>query len=706
MAAGCVNGGMRRGLLMLVVAAGCGERGSAVNATPAAFDPATPSEPGLVVHPGEVRSSSPAVGSPHSGDIVDLVLSGDGRAALTVDVFGGARLWPDLDAPAGTEVEPVVVPVRDSRRIALGGPVDARIVVAIDGAGMARVLRFQADRSFAELATTPPTPGLLDVDVLADGKHLLLLTAEHVVQLASVTGEVLATLDERGYRPEALQLDAGGLGGLAVSFRAPAPPPNHTTGAAGVRRFRIDVATRALAFEGDELEITGIPAGATLTFAPAGDAVAFLAPREAAPEHEVIVVDLPTLLRRTFGSPLPFDASRTLGFIDRETLVAARGANGTAWRIDANRVVLVAGAPTQLASKELVGFATRRRVSALGTTLMVQKFDDTGRSEHYYLGYKPFSPQHVAVSPSGARIAWLSVNDFYFESADGKSPMARIANPVRTSIAGMRLLDDDHLLIIDSSGGLHVLDGRDGSARLVADTGIATALLAYDHVTRVLVIPTSAGARVFTVEPSFELAGPYLIGDGAQVAGVYRDPNAAARIWTRDPHNVLRHYSLAEVRAGLSRAEALERGDKSDPATLYFGDVTGRLYGLDPTTMTRLFGYDGAKQVLEVSLSSRGYVAVPAYGGQRFMALVNGTLMEVFDRDGTALWSRAPGGSIQSYSWSADGSLLATASPAGGAVWRGADGEPVLMRCGVEFGRTIAIPHSFGSGEALMCGAN
>ncbi|MCH9684501.1 MAG: hypothetical protein K0V04_23905, partial [Deltaproteobacteria bacterium] len=111
---------------------------------------ATPASVPTVARPAPVQEQGPVPAiialsrSLHEADMTEVVLDGQARSALTLDMLGGVRLWPDLQA--SQPAAPLALPVQEPVWMSLAQSADGGFVVGfIDTAGGARVARVQFD---------------------------------------------------------------------------------------------------------------------------------------------------------------------------------------------------------------------------------------------------------------------------------------------------------------------------------------------------------------------------------------------------------------------------------------------------------------------------------------------------------------------------------------------------------------------------------
>lgn len=646
------------------------------------------------VTPPPVRGK--AVGAPHGAAITELVLSVDGRAALTVDARGGMRLWPDLDSDDPAVAEPRVVPGAAPRRVSVGGTDDAHLVAYIDAAGAGHLLALDRSGTWRERVATSPADLLLQLEVLADGR-LLGLGADRVIRLLSSSGAELARVDRPLFRPGELHVGRDGRRALAVTVDA-----DEQSRALDLTAQRLAIGADSITLVGDEVSLDDI--APPFAVAPTADAIAAFADRGGT--RELVVAEL-----AGGGTPVPLNPAHEAATAQRLEFVGPRE---LFVEHSAGPNHLVAAATDRVLPRPSLRFANgqtsplgtrdNRVVIASGSWLFVQR---PRQGTHAYLGYAPFQPNAGAVSPSAERAAWVAGGHIYVEPtrADAGADTVRLP-AAQPGVYRIGFLDDAHLLLFDSQGGMRIVDAVTGAAIAAVDGGGVPRWFDIDRERRrIVVVPGSGVPHIFAYDASFAVSGPVLVPVAATSAGFQ---NGTPELWTADGLK-LRGFRLAELADGTPPADSQERGTPHGLTGPVAADRQGRVYGVDPTSNTVTVRGPDAGPRGEATIAVPSGVAVyrvlPSPDGTRVALHLSSQVIAMYAISGRELWSRPADRSVTDMAWSPDGKLLLTTGTAGAGLWNAGDGAPARLRCGVWFERSVVAPVSThtGANEAPLC---
>lgn len=129
------------------------------------------------------RSGSGLVSAMHGSALAALALTEDGRLAVSSDVSGSVRLWPALD---GT-IEPVVVPLRATKALAVGRAGRELVIAGLDDAGQLELIRTSEAGTPRERLTVGVERGLLALHATSRG--FVALRDDHAIAAFDLEGE-------------------------------------------------------------------------------------------------------------------------------------------------------------------------------------------------------------------------------------------------------------------------------------------------------------------------------------------------------------------------------------------------------------------------------------------------------------------------------------------------------------------------------------
>lgn len=667
---------------------------------------------------GDVEGERLLPGISHSGLIDKVAICADGSCALTRDQTGGVRLWPSLDGRS----EPQIVPVRGASvlsgaRVELdpGGPL-RWTVFAVEPAGSAKLLSISVDGKSTELAALPPFEPVASAAVRPGGHQVAVLYRSGDIALLDESGKKVATFDERKFKPTAIRLSADGKRLIAVS-----------TLARKAGNFQFELTRLAISEEGGTTAIKrdGPPRivsstvdldTTTLAIDPVG-ARAAVAVRGSGDHWEYEVFLLGRDKDPTKGTvKVVAHVTPQLGFVGKDQILFSTNNGGSSVLVDLakNESRTRTSIPQDFNHQGKVqAFAPGRQVVGYGTYLFVHDVDTRA---HRFLGYKSLQAAAATVSPSRSHVAWAYIQGpVYIEPLDQDSDDATVTIDLESNFGQqkMRFADDDHLIVVDSNGGVRLYEWRTG--KLIDEAGVLGQVrqVQFDPQTQLLLVDRNVASHVYEVSVTEGFTGPYIVSDQA-----YRMSLLAAKksddpvLWTLDPKNKQREYTLAELRSDLSRevtekmGEALESGQPSPLAV----DNSGRQYGVRWNgSQLELFVERGSKLATRPLPAGDVNSIVPSPTRDRFLVGFNrsGThSVSLYETSSmTPLWSYSTGVFISDVTWSQDGTLLTLASVTGAVVLDTESGVAAARRCGLEFTASAGLPNNaFNSpNQRSMC---
>lgn len=678
---------------MCVLLAGCHTDASRRPAIPAT-DASAEAAPGGAAGHREATGSlgrQPGAGVPHASFIDQVLLAPGGDAALTRDQMGGWRLWAALDGSA----QPQLIEPRGSRDGAIARDESGSGIAAlIDSAGKLSVVRFDRRGASTPLAVrTEPGRRTLDVAVMPGGQRLVVLHADHSLELIGPDGQSLGTTSKRGFRPSLLLPSQSKDEIVAIAVE-----PGNPTHAVEIHRIAVRSeasASRrpALAVRGEPIRLTAAaalgPGQASIN--PQGNRVSFLT---VLPGQKwlIVVVDLTT--GKNHREVLPFEAHERVlaGFVDSDTLIVSSLHSGQTWRIETerrNQLFAHLGPGNQFSGQAAAAFASGVRLMAYGTWLYVETI---GR-DRLYLGYPWFEPLFGSLSPNNRRAAFVSNGEgVYVTALDGSEMRSHhLAQESPGHSFNRALFVDQNLLAIgDSFGGLRVIDWDSGEVVQTFDLGAGFHDIELDAERGLLRILAANRTWLFPVTGK-GLGEPFAVSDGSIRSG-FLAPGSKHDLWTLDASNIYRTYAIGELRRGLSREQFENTGTRVEHPTPAAIDGKGRFYHQQfQHNRMVLRRFDSAKvkpgdsgQVLDSS-SSQHLTVVPSPVGDYVAVRRNDGVVLVYGDGEQALWSRSMAGHLYGVTFSPDGDQVVLFGQTGALVVEAATGDIMRAECGPQF---------------------
>ncbi|MBX7077654.1 MAG: hypothetical protein K1X88_00620 [Nannocystaceae bacterium] len=652
-------------------------------------------EPG----PRVKHSTARRAGVAHSGAIDKVVLSPDGRGALTRDAIGGVRLWTALDGSR----EPLAMPIRAPQALSLSQRGDGWLAFAVDATGGAKIIAIDAQDRITTKAELPPFDPLIEGHVLAGGERILALFRDHSLRLFDAAGKELARLEERKFRPNALRVTPDGKRVLAVLDER----SGSTT--------KLELQPIELVLEGKaSIRRAGTPrlftsqveiGSSTLGLSPDGSRVA-LVDKWNGTQWDLVVLDLRhDTPEQRFSVMAQAHTVPGVGFVSPTSLLASANDGSVSWLVDTERKsVHVRTAPPQDFNGQLrvQAFGPQRHVAGHGNWLYVA---DTKDGHHHFLGYRSLQATSIAISPNGNSVATVyPQGPVWIEPLAGKgTDVAALPTDPFNGVFKVRFMDDDRLLLVDGLGGVQMVDWHTGE--VVAETGVNGSIRSVQVAPErgLLLIDrhsTVNDTRLFEFDAKVDhgkpgFRGPYIIADTSYRTGLLTrgaPGHTDAVMWTLDSSNRMRFYTMKELRSDLSADEVKGKAIDLKPGQIapLAIDRLGRHYGVRWNGSRMEVFVDNGEHVRSKAIGDGSVNEIwPSADGTRFLAVNqrSGSMaITVYESESLKeLWSMSSGTFHNEVVWSPGGDYVGVAAPTGAVVQDGKTGESAYQRCGLDF---------------------
>jgi sugar lactone lactonase YvrE len=598
-------------------------------------------------------------------------------------------------------------------------------IAAIDGVGSLHILAAKDDGSMKELYMSSPHAPIVQAEVLRGGNKVITLSADHKVVLMDQNGAVLTSLQERRFSPDSLKLSGDEKTIIAISTETMGMETSAT-----LRPLTLNQEDNTLTLGSDEVELDHIADAATkrLTLSPDGQHFAYLGfpgPEEeaakgptkpvlerknkraqlrppqrstAAPSLMIAKMSDGSVQKADLNVPAREIKQVALGFVTNDSLVVSSRPSGGSWKVQLGETLktlplqaVVANDPQRSAH----AFAEGLHLAADGTWLYVQ---DPIEGKHHYLGYTAFDPQYASISPSSEQVAWTNNAMIYVESIDDDTKSLRITAAPSEAYYRAAFIDDEHLVAIDYSGGLHLVDWTNGKEIGELDTGGSVREFEVDQERKLIRGIRQNGGSWVVEFGDKGLAGPYLIRDNGFRSGFLKGDLA---VWTIDSANRYHSYRLDALRKGLSPKDLEANATKLSSGAPVAIDSAGTQYLIRNSSGTSKLSYtlEGATkaQLIELPWTPLRTMVSPDVSK---IALVssNGGIVSVYDRStGKSLWSVSFVQGVRDINWSKDSQNLAVASQIGAVVYAADSGKELRLGCGHWFEKRSTPPPSTAS---------
>lgn len=665
-----------------------------------------PAPLGAETEPDAAPQPSPGPKHPgiaHSASIDLVAIDPTGVAALTRDTVGGLRLWTALDGSAAPQAVPLTNP--RSMAVLLAGK-DRFVVFAVEASGGARFVSMSSGGHAKDVAALPPFNPVLQVAAL-DGEHggrFVALMKDGSIRVFDLQGEERGAFDEKGFQPISIRTSANGKHLLALTTMDRVGADNRAEAQRLSIGGTVEAPTLKRSGTPQILKTTAAITETTVTFSPDGSEVAVLA-RASSTFWDIEVYRL--------GSdgeprkiPVKFNQHQQphLGYTGAGELLVSSNEGTPSQLVDtANSTVrLRTSIPQDFNHQGQAQVSSGgRQILGYGTFLFVHDVDDR---KHRFLGYAATQGSGVGLSPTGSYVAWAyAQGPVVIESIDGSTEPVEI-DYGNNNFAGtrVRFLDDDHVIIIDSTGEVTLWHwpsqttiGRAGTMSNVRNVHMdpAQGLLVLERHTN--------EAWIYEVSIEDGFVGPYIVGDTSRLGIVRPTPPSDVILWSMQASsNKVREFTLDQLRSDMTTAESDALGvelvaGQSAPLAV---DPLGRQYGVRWNgSALELFVVQGKETVASKAMPTNDIGQIlPSPMGDRFLAVVNRSgAVSVAMHDTKTLesqWSYATGVFNSDTAWSNDGRYVAFSANTGAVLLDATTGEPVLARCGLRFTAMGAPP--------------
>jgi hypothetical protein len=651
----------------------------------------------------------PTSGVPHTGAISLVAADPSGRAALTRDTAGGVRLWPALDGSR----EPIVIPVRDPRAMALADDGAGGWTLALlDAAGGARIVGVDRAGKLLPLASVPPTEFIADMVVMPGGQRLVAVGADHVVRLLDSSGRELARADRPGLRPASLRLVVDHSGTPHVAA-VTAGEFDGKEARFAVEVLPLELGERSVAFAtGQTIMLDSPPTFDNPALAPDGRMAVFVQrQRIGSATWSVVAKQLADGVQVSHDSGLALGVQPRIGLLANGRVLLDDGTGiGRVVDLEQRKVELIPVRAEPTINHMLEVFANGRRLAPASNWLAVHELST---DELAYLGYEQLLINSAALSPSASAVAWSLSDRVTVERIGGADGQAADA----LEVPGTRMhpqmfvgfVDEQHLAMIDWTGGLQVVRWSDGELLDSADLGAnvnAAELRRAESGDAALLVRTQLWQNPLLVElREGEITGRYLTQGASHLVGIWSPSDRsfdAWGVWLMDGTARLHEFTFTQLREGVDTATALQAGRNFDPGMpeqlVMASDGTqlwvrtlgmrATLYASKPT------------QTREVLLSPGFVVSLWPSPDARRIAVVQqrdpGQLLTIYAADTlTPLWSQ-PMPTTMAVSWSDHAEALAIPANLGGVVFDAETGSVRSARCSLAFERKFIPPTIHG----------
>lgn len=622
----------------------------------------------------------------HRLDIVDIVLSPDASAALSVDRNGGVRLWPTID---GTH-EPLLVPIDDPNQLSLARTETGFTIATLDTIGGAEVYEVRSHDGELRIDpkfSIPPTDPLFELHVLEGGQRLLALGVDHRVRLYDANGAELSGISEHGFVPWQLRHVETPDGVALVAIIA------------GPTRVQ------PLELRGDQLRIVGEafpveldrgPNRNDLALTPDGTHIAAFSRRKwRNGEWQLRLHALADGSERLIEGKLDTKPRPRVHLLDGQRMLLDDGSGvGQMISLDpaspgaaTTRALPGSSEPVRLFTSVEQGV----RVVPSGHHFVV---DRLGGEEHVRIGREPVEIFGAGFSPDGSRVIWAFEDGWAIEPIDGDgTDMPKIHAHTEWPLRAADFVDDERVVLVAQGGMIELVDAT--SAEVLAST-LAPELLAFQRdvtearlargETPMLLVRDDGAQRHILLElgldgirESASVPAEQFIGPGY--------PTQTPKMWT-----------------SMAWKDANRWQSRSQSETSLEVDLAGRISGRRTTDIRDMVTLpDGARVFLEGSGAAMlirtrpkadthvGKVVLDReldYYATRLSASPTGDLLATSSGHGIAVydaltlerqWIR-PDVTVAALSWSADGERLVVGGSRGGAVYDAATGELAFER--------------------------
>lgn len=635
-----------------------------------------------------------SVGVPHVAAITLVSVDPSGTAALTRDNSGSVRLWPALDGSR----EPLIVPIRDPRAMALSERGEGWTLALLDAAGGARIVGVDASGEMEPLASLPPTDPLADIMVLPGGEQLIAVGSDHVIRLLDRKGSELARLDSPGLRPASLRVAMQAEGGPRI-VALTAGEFDSSQGRFAIELLPLEIGEASLALGGPK-RVLHLDSPATLdnpTLAPDGRSVVYLQRQLlGSATWRVHAMQLEDGLEISVDSETPSGLQPRFGLMPAGRVLLDDGTGlGRIVDLRERKVELIGLRSSPTINHLAAAYAGGLRVAPANNWLAVHQLEC---DDLIYLGYEQINVTAAGLSPSGASVAW-ALGDRVAVEAVGSNEVFEVPGTRPSSRNFVNFLDEELLVTLDWMGGAKLVRWRDGEVVAEVDLGnhTQTSELARDGQGNGLMFvrtnlwqnPTVVELRERQIGPRYLTATAHLVGLLAPIDAPLDDWGA----WTLDGTGRLRNFTLAQLREGIDTKAAIEGGE-----VLSFG--VPEQFAIDAKGRQLWLRSNGSRSTLHVERGDQGSDELelapgfpvrlsPSPDGRRIAVMlqrdVNQVLTVIDSETLQTLWAQ-PLPPNNGLAWSDQSERVSVpAGFGGGVVFDAANGSAEATRCGLAF---------------------
>jgi hypothetical protein len=496
------------------------------------------------------------------------------------------------------------------------------------------------------------------------------------------------------------------------------------------QRLRIDAAAGGLTLDDHAIEIETSGMAPLPVVAPDGGHMAYLRIRDAATvTFDVMEIDLASGATIVRASAMRLPALPILGYASAAQLVVGDASSGASWLIDRERLPAPAAAAASTAEAtpaeaaepaeaaplpimagvrqaQAIAVAGGRRLCAFGTWLHVL---DLPGGPPRYLGYATFSASSVDLSPDGSVVIWGNTRGRNIAGpVDGSDAQALDVEPeAGQPTAHVDYIDPAHAIVTTAGGKLQLIEVATGKRLAdVASSGNGTTVrVARAGAGRpaIAAIQLPGGEiRVYEVSAARGFVGPWPVNDGATSLGLLAAAtDDAPLLWTASPQRILRRYSLAELRAGVSTEQLQGRGERlpgSSGHNLVAIDRHGTSYfAVSEPRLSIEVWRDGVRTAVLDTGGTWPSIIVPSPDGRLLAVSMAGVTVQLFDLSTSERrWVRTDS-IVGGLAWSDDGALLGIAGAGAALVVDSATGEVRRLDCTPRFEVRSEPPGSRGA---------
>lgn len=629
----------------------------------------------------------------HASDMSEAVMDARAEAALTLDLDGGVRLWPDIRSMEAQT--PVVLPVQEPSWMSLAKAEDGSFLVAfVDTAGAGRVARVEVEveptgARFRTLFETPATEPLFELHALDGGQRVLSLRVDHRVELFDMGGKVVSAIDQASFVPWQLR----------VSPRPGQAPAIMAILAGPTRVQPVSLRDDRLALDGDArtVVIDRGPNRNDLSLSPDGTTIAALRkPRSRKSRVTIELVDLATDQRRLLAVETDDRALPRLHWVDDGHLLLESG-TGHGFRVDLSKAIPWTGETGRDETDGVAAMAVeevalpysegslRSHASVIAGIRLVPTsdalvLDPLDEDVHRKIGGEPVRPRSVALDADGGRVAWSSGGKVMVEALDAAGEPRVLADADAIELA---FLGEDRLVGLTRSGEAKLWscdDGQELESRILEVEGRARAagfVRSGDRNGRLGILGEGSKDPVFQLEV---VDGSLGTAQAVPTGGRSQWPELG--VSRREASEIVSTLGFTAISPGDIRA-LVTAGDRhyiagggAAPLLYALGDGEPRELVLRAGEVERLVPDPSGQRVAVVQLVRRS----ETFGLiERDRSLDEMAVSVVDLRSGKRLWTRASMG-VDDLGWSGDGQRVAIAGRSGGRVLDAGTGEVRLDR--------------------------